>query len=82
VKIQAKGNTVAMGKVGPAKLDDRSSTGDGYICSFDFTVSDVPAGEKFYTVVVEGQGEREVTADELTAGKAILVSYELDNRPS
>lgn len=82
VKIQAKGNTVAMGEVGTATFEDRSASGDGYVCNFNFTVSGVPAGEKFYTVVVENQGEKEVTEAELASGQAHLVSHKLDNRPS
>lgn len=82
VKVQAKGNTVAIGKVGTVKLDDRSATGNGYICSFDFVVSSVPTGDKFYTVVVTGQGQKEVSEDDLTTGKALLETPHLDNRPS
>jgi hypothetical protein len=82
VKIQANGRTVAMGEVGTATFEDRSATGNGYVCNFSFAVSDVPSGEKFYTVVIENQGEKEVTADELTSGRVRLVSHELDNEPS
>jgi hypothetical protein len=57
IKIQTKGNTVALGKVGGASFEDRSPN-NGYICIYPFSVSSVPAGEKFYTVVVDGQGVR------------------------
>ncbi|MDQ0241400.1 hypothetical protein [Arthrobacter bambusae] len=82
VKVQAKGNTVAMGKVGTVKLDDRSAAGHGYICSFDFTVTGVPAGEKFYTVVVANQGQKEVSEEDLSTGKALLETPHLDNKPA
>jgi hypothetical protein len=39
------------------------------------------AGEKFYTVVVEGQGDKEVSEDELNNGSLVLVTHELDNQP-
>lgn len=81
VKVQTKGNTVAMGEVGSFTFEDRSAAGDGYVCIYDFTVSGVPAGEKFYTVDIEKQGNKEVTEEELSSGKIVLVTHELDNMP-
>ncbi|WP_461171969.1 hypothetical protein M1D93_13145 [Arthrobacter sp. Z1-9] len=81
VKIQAKGNTVAIGQVaGTPSFEDRSPN-NGYVCIYDFTVSDVPAGEKFYTVVIEDQGDKEVTEAQLQDGSLVLVTHELDNMP-
>lgn len=81
VKIQTKGNTVAMGKVGTATFEDRSPN-NGYVCIYPFSVSGVPAGEKFYTVVVDGQGDKEVSEADLTDGSLVLVTHELENKPS
>lgn len=81
IKIQAKGNTVAMGEVGTAVLEDRSPN-NGYVCVFDFKVSDVPAGEGFYKVVVENQGDKEVTEEDLKAGTFAVNTVDLDNPPA
>lgn len=81
VKVQTKGNTVAMGKVGSYTFEDRSAAGNGYVCVYDFTVSGVPAGEKFYTVAIEKQGDKEVAEADLSSGKIVLATHELDHMP-
>ena len=82
VKIQAKGNTVAMAKIGAPTFEDRSLAGGGYVCRFPFTVGGVPAGEKFYTVVIEGHGEQDVPEGDLTNGTAVLAADKLGNPAS
>lgn len=69
-----------MGEVGPGKLQPATSTKMNY-CIHPFTVSGVPDGEKFYTIVIDKQGEKEVPEEELKGGSVVLVTSDLDNRP-
>lgn len=80
VKIQANGNTVAMGDVGPGKLEDRSPN-NGYVCVFDFKVSGVPTGQEFYKIVVEGQGSKEVSEVNLKSGTFTVNTTKLEDQP-
>jgi hypothetical protein len=80
IKIQAAGKTLVMGEVGAPTFEDRSPN-NGYVCIHPFSISGVPAGEKFYTVVIDGQGEKEVPEEDLRDGSVLLVTHKLDNQP-
>jgi len=57
----AAGKTLALSQLG-------AGVPDGSACRFDFTVSDVPAGEKFYGVEVSRRGVVQYTEDQMRAG--------------
>lgn len=65
VVVRVDGKTAAVGSVGASTPMGHSS------CSFIFTVTDVPGGEKFYEVEVTHRGGINFTEEEMRHGVSL-----------
>lgn len=74
VRIEAKGNTVAKGKIANhGIMAPRSDS--GYFCDYEFAIDEVPAGMGFYTINLgEKLGHKEVSEADLKAGVELETS--------
>ncbi|NVM96109.1 hypothetical protein [Arthrobacter wenxiniae] len=73
VRIKAKGETVAMGKLSHGVMAPRAS--NGYFCDYQMSIDGVPAGLKFYTIELGDKlGHHEMSEQDIQAGLELRTS--------
>lgn len=71
----AAGETVALARL-PQGQDVRTSETLPIQCNFAVPISGIPASSQFYSVVIEGGEQIQLTAEELQAGPKLLLPGE------
>ena len=68
VLMDGSGREVALGQLALGENNER-----GELCQFDFSISDVPAGEPVYKLKISAREAPSYTEDELTSG--VMLSF-------